>query len=95
MASPPPPVLLSPSNNSIGLPLTDTLRWNTSTGAASYRLQVATDSNFTAILLNDSTLTATSRILSGLTPLTWYYWRVNAKNQGGTSIYSSAGNLKQ
>lgn len=94
MASPPPPVLLSPANNSIGLPLTDTLRWNASTGAVSYRLQVATDSNFTAFILNDSTITANSRIISGLSPLTWYYWRVNAKNAGGTSNYSSVWKFK-
>ena len=45
---PPPqsPVLVSPLNNATGLPLTDTLVWNASSGAASYRLQAASRCRF-------------------------------------------------
>ena len=90
---PPPPVLVSPANNSTGLQLTDTLVWNASTGAASYRVQLATDSLFTNIVVNDSTVTTTSRIVTGLLNNTKYYWRVNAKNTNGVSAYSTVWNF--
>ena len=85
---PPAPTLVRPPNNSYGMPLTDTLVWNPSSGAASYRLQVAYDAAFSYIFYNDSALTSTSKIFTGLSPLTNYYWRVNAKNTGGTSNWS-------
>ena len=89
---PPAPSLLSPDNNSTGLPLNDTLKWTASSGALSYRIQVATDSNFTNLFINDSTITSTFRVVS-LTSWTKYYWRVNAKNNIGTSAYSSVWNF--
>jgi hypothetical protein len=92
--TPSPPVLVSPLNNIVGLPLTDTLVWNTVSSATSYRLQVATDAGFSTLIVNDSTLTTTSRIITGLSPLTIYYWRVNAKNSNGTSGWSTVWNFK-
>lgn len=93
-APPPPPTLVSPLNNSTGLPLTDTLVWNASATATSYRIQLATDSTFNSgIIVNDSTVTTTSRIVTGLSNLTKYFWRVNAKNGAGTSSYSSVWNF--
>jgi hypothetical protein len=91
---PQPPVLVSPLNNTIGLPLTDTLIWNSVSGAVSYRLQAAVDAGFSTLIINDSTLTTTSKIVSGLSQLTTYYWRVNAKNSGGTSGWSPVWNFR-
>jgi hypothetical protein len=86
---PPTPTLLSPANNATNVPIPATLTWNASSGATSYRLQVSTDSLFSSTLLNDSTLTTTSKSVSNLVDNgTRYYWRVNAKNAGGTSVYS-------
>jgi hypothetical protein len=93
VAAPAPPTLLSPANGSTGLPLTDTLKWNASSGAVSYRVQLSTDSLFGSFIVNDSTITVTSRVVTGLTNLTKYYWRVNAKNAGGTSGYSAVWNF--
>ncbi len=87
-AAPAAPTLVSPSNGATGQPTTLTLSWNASSGASTYRLQVSTSSTFATTIVNDSTITATSRQLSGLTNTTTYYWRVNAKNTGGTSAYS-------
>jgi hypothetical protein len=89
VSAPPPPLLVSPANNAVGQNLTLTLVWNKSAGATNYRVQVATDSLFTGLIVNDSTLIDSTRIISGLTPLTYYWWKVNAKNIGGTSGYSS------
>ncbi len=85
----PAPSLLSPANNATGVVTTPTLVWAKSTGAATYRLQVATDSTFgTGIILNDSTIVDTTRQLSGLANLARYFWHVSSKNAGGVSAFS-------
>src|SRR4030095_5669721 len=94
LTPPPPPVLFSPSNNAIGQNLSLTLVWFKPSTAASYRVQVATDSNFSSIILNDSTLTDSTRVISGLNPLTFYWWRVNAKNAARPSSYSTVFKFK-
>ena len=92
--TPPPPAaptLLSPVNNATNQPINLTLRWMRSPTAASYRLQLSTDPNFAGnILVNDSTIVDTFRVVTGLAYNTIYYWRVNAKNAGGTSAFSAA-----
>ncbi|HYQ86108.1 MAG TPA: S8 family serine peptidase [Bacteroidota bacterium] len=87
---PPAPTLVSPANGSTNQPTSLTLNWNPASGAASYRTQIATDSLFTTLVFDDSTDTTTSRLVSSLSNSTLYYWRVNAKNSGGTSPYSAA-----
>jgi hypothetical protein len=83
------PTLVSPVNTESVPSTTVLFRWNTTTGAVTYRLQVSTNSGFTSLFYNDSTLTDTSKSLSGLSVGATYYWRVNAKNGIGTSGYSS------
>ena len=88
--SPAAPTLFSPPNGATNQSTTLTLRWNPSPTASSYRVQVATDSGFVSgIVLDDSTVVDTFRTVSGLLTSTEYYWRVNAKNAGGTSAWSS------
>lgn len=82
------PVLFSPLNNQTGLAQSIILVWNKQPTATNYRVQAATDSLFNDLVLNDSTLTDSTRSLAGLSPYTNYWWRVNAKNIGGTSPYS-------
>ncbi|MCX6160767.1 MAG: GEVED domain-containing protein, partial [Ignavibacteriae bacterium] len=88
------PALLTPANNSTGLTLPVTLVWSKVLDAYSYRLQVATDAGFTALVFNDGTLTDTSKVIPGLQPVTTYYWRVNSTNTAGTSAYSSTWNFR-
>jgi hypothetical protein len=57
-----------------------TLRWSAVTGATSYAVQVARDASFTSLLLNDTSVTSTSRVVSGLGSGEQYYWRVRAKS---------------
>jgi hypothetical protein len=87
--APAAPTLASPANASTGHPQNPTLRWNASVGADTYRVQLSTSPVFATTLVDDSTVTGLSRQLSGLTLGTTYYWRVNAKNTGGTSVYSA------
>ncbi len=89
MAAPAPPVLVSPPDGATGVTVPVTFVWHLSATAVSYRLQVATDSLFTTIIYNDSTITDTTKTVSGLPQLALLFWRVSAKNPGGTSAYSA------
>jgi hypothetical protein len=84
------PVLVSPSNSASNASLAPTLNWNVSSGAASYRLQISSTSDFSGIIIDQSSLTATSLTISGLSYSSTYYWRGNATNAGGTSSWSSS-----
>jgi hypothetical protein len=90
VATPPSiPTLVSPENGSTDTPLNETLSWGASSNATSYRIQVATDSLFAGgMVLNDSTVVGTSRVLTGASNSTRYFWRVNAKNTQGVSSFS-------
>ncbi|GEM_PF-7122628 len=89
-APPAAPTLASPANGATGASISPVLIWNTSSGAASYWLQVATVSNFSSgIVYNQSNITSTSQQVSGLAHNTTYYWRVRAINDGGDSDWSS------
>lgn len=85
------PVLLTPAAGANSQPLNPTvLTWNAATDAVSYRLQVATDAGFTALIVSDSAVTGTNKQVNGLLNATRYYWRVNAKNVAATSGYSAS-----
>lgn len=88
-APPLPPSLVSPPNNSFNQLTTVRFIWNKSIGALTYRLQVAQDSLFTNMIVNDSTLTDSTIVVTNLTVNRYYWWRVNAKNSYGTSPYSA------
>jgi outer membrane protein assembly factor BamB len=89
IAVPSTPTTISPSNSAINQPINLTFSWNPSTNASTYRLQVSTSSDFSKIIFDDSTVTATSRQIVPLENNYTYYWHVNAKNVGGTSSWST------
>jgi hypothetical protein len=77
--TPGPFTMIAPTNASTGVSLTPTFSWNTSLGAASYTLQVATDIGFTSIVVNQTGITATGFTLTtALTASTPYFWQVLA-----------------
>jgi hypothetical protein len=82
------PALVSPGNGATAQPDPLTLVWSAVSGAATYYVQVATDTGFTSIFMRDSTVTGTQRIVSGMGYTTTYYWRVRAKNAAGVSAWS-------
>jgi photosystem II stability/assembly factor-like uncharacterized protein len=93
VGAPASPVLSSPANGAAGQSLSLMLQWNSSSGANSYRLQFGTDSSFATTMVDDSTLEGNAFEVHALTISTTYYWRVNAKNVGGTSAYSATWNF--
>ena len=88
------PLLISPPNNAIGQGINLSLSWNPVAYASTYRVQLALDTNFTNIIIDDSSLINTVKAVTNLSPLTDYYWRVNAKNISGTGPFSSVWNFK-
>lgn len=87
------PLLVFPADGTIHVPLSLPLVWGEAVSAVSYRVQLATDNAFTMVVLDDSTIADTSLNVGPLLPVTEYYWRVRAKNAGGTSGWSSIFNF--
>lgn len=87
---PPPvsPILSLPVNGATNLLQSNTFSWQASVSATSYRLQISTDSLFSVVLFDDSTLSSTSKLVGPLPPNLTYYWRVSAKNLGGSGLFS-------
>ncbi len=88
-APPLPPNLLSPPNNTFNQLSSIRFIWNKSIGAQTYRMQVSQDSLFTNLVVNDSTLTDSTIVVTNLNTNRYYWWRVNAKNPMGTSPFSA------
>jgi hypothetical protein len=88
IAAPTAPTLIAPANNATNVATAPTMQWNASAGAANYHLQIAVNATFTSPIINDSVLTNTSYVPSGLTAKQTYYWRVGAVNQAGNGPYS-------
>lgn len=84
------PVLLSPVNGAIGQSLTPLLDWQDVQNAVKYRVQAATDSSFSNVIADDSTIiNSLYTIPSGLLQnYTVYYWRAAAKNTDTWSSFS-------
>jgi len=85
-----PPGLVSPANNATGIAVPTTLSWTPFGTPTSYRVQVSTQSDFSSTVYDQSGITTTSTLVSGLSSLTQYYWRVNATKSSVTSGWSSA-----
>jgi hypothetical protein len=83
------PTLVAPLNRATGLDIPVTFSWTSILGAFRYQIQISTDSLFSTLIVNDSTLTKTQYIASTLKPNTTYYWRVRAMDSLYTGPWSS------
>jgi len=86
-----PPLLILPAHATYNVSLKPEFKWNRCLDAASYRIQVSTTVEFqSGSYVVDTTLVDTTyAIKTALTPNKIHYWRVNAKNNYGTSFWSS------
>lgn len=87
------PGLASPANGATGVTFNSTpFRWHPSTGATQYRIQIATDPNFTLPLTMDQVMTNglndTATSISLLQDSKTFYWHVAAGNSTGFSTFS-------
>jgi hypothetical protein len=83
------PTLVSPAANAIQQPTTLRFSWNATLSAATFRLQVATDSLFAGIVIDDSTITDTARTIGPLAEAGTFWWRVCGKNGGGIGPFAA------
>ncbi len=90
MSLPATPVLVAPVNNSTSVSINPELKWNGVAGATSYHVQVATDNNFSALIVEQSAIISTWYSVNGLIHEAVYYWRVSASNAGGEGAFSAA-----
>jgi len=90
LSKPNAPSLILPLNGETNITLNPILSWSTSLDATSYRLQVATDANFSSIIIDEGNIKDNYHQISGLNNNTNYFWRVSASNTIGTSSYSEA-----
>ncbi len=81
VAAPPAPVLSAPASGATGVSATPTLSWNASSGATSYDVYFGTASP-PLLATNTAGTTYSPGTLSAGTV---YYWRVVAKNGGGSN----------
>jgi hypothetical protein len=87
------PVLAYPGTVDTVQPMGLQLRWHNVVSSAFYRVQISTAAGFMTLVADDSTLTDTTFAAPTLTPSTQYYWRVSARNAGGTSAWSTIGSF--
>lgn len=83
------PTLVSPPNGALNVATTLPLIWDPVAGGTAYRLQVATDSSFQNVFLDNSLITGTSYQLGPLTGTTRFYWRVRAFSAEATGDWSA------
>jgi len=81
-------VLFFPNNKSLNNPLQINFTWQKTLRADVYYLQLSTDSTFAKTFFADSTLTDTMKSVSGLQDWTKYFWRVKARNNSGSGLWS-------
>jgi len=88
----PGPTLLSPADNATDVNVVGNLNWQTVSGANSYLVQVATNSQFTNFIVNTIHESGTQYSFSPgqLNYLTQYYWRIRAYVGETTSEWSDA-----
>jgi uncharacterized protein (DUF2141 family) len=86
----PAPTLQAPSNGSVVSSLTPILAWSASTSGASYRLQVASDNNFSNLVVDAANLAGLSYSIPAgkLSQEQTYFWKVRASKDNQESAWS-------
>jgi hypothetical protein len=86
-AAPASPTLVSPAANATGISRNPRFIWRPSVNANKYRVQVATDKNFTSIVADTVQFEDTTLVLAKqLDAEIDYYWQVSAGNVGGFGL---------
>jgi hypothetical protein len=85
------PILIQPENQDSVRGGSDvSFFWTPRGFANTYDIQIATDSQFTALVVNDSNLTETRYTFQNTAKETRYHWRVRTRNNAGISAWSEA-----
>ncbi|HUI10366.1 MAG TPA: FG-GAP-like repeat-containing protein [Bacteroidota bacterium] len=87
-AAPAAPAQISPASAATNVDRLTHFVWGSVVNATKYRLQVATDNAFTAIVTDTTIIDTTLKLATALAASGDFYWRVNAQNIGGASPYA-------
>ena len=82
------PELVAPANSATAVPESSQYQWHKLVHAATYNLQVSTQSNFNSARINESNIADTSFVLTVLERNTLYFWRLCADNVAGSGPWS-------
>jgi len=84
------PLIISPADLAVNQRDTIKFIWENTAHSNYNRLQIATDENFTNLIVNQNSIVDTFKTVTSLKGLTTYYWRITASNLAGESIPSDA-----
>ncbi|MFA6570675.1 MAG: M6 family metalloprotease domain-containing protein [Bacteroidota bacterium] len=79
------PTLIEPINNSVNNDIKSNFKWTSVSGAVSYNIQIARDTNFTDLVFNFENIKDISMQVWGLSKNTQYYWHMSSNGVGGNS----------
>jgi hypothetical protein len=80
--------LLSPVNGANDLSLTPRFKWRLGEHANSFTFELASDEEFTEVLISESTEDTTTALSDILENNSRYYWRVRGENSGVSGLWS-------
>jgi hypothetical protein len=84
------PLLVLPAHGAIDQPVSLVLVWNRAASFIDrYLVEVATNSAMTSLVVKDSSVSDTARLLTSLANETTCFWRVKAHNMAGWGNYST------
>ena len=91
-----PPTLQLPANNSINIAASPLFTWDSVPQATSYRLVIATNTNFTAggTVYDQDSIMGLSQQVNGLSVNKRYYWRVMGMSGSTPGMYSTTFSFK-
>ena len=82
------PVLLSPNNIAEIVPFFTTLTWQSVAGSVRYHIQIAKDSLFEEMVIDDPTLQQRQYQFTSVEPNTRYFWRVKSSSSQNIGQWS-------
>ncbi len=86
-----PPSAISPTNIT-SIPINFLFKWivgSPATGVNFFKLEISKSATFSSNVLSFTNLTETEKMVTGLTPLSLYYWRVKLYTQTDSSDWSA------
>jgi hypothetical protein len=86
--APDAPLLAAPADSLANADIIQVLTWNPAARAVSYHVQMSKSALFGDTIVDDTALTAVTMTVGPLANATTFYWRVQAKNDGGVSAWS-------
>jgi len=88
------PSLYEPVNNSKGLPIAVTMKWNPINDATGYAIQVSATQDFSTFIIDSENLVNTELTIGNLVNSRTYYWRVKGYQEDCDGNWSETWSFK-